>query len=311
MGTSQAQLPGYRETEYPDALCAGRLAALRPYIRQSGNDVRGCWLLKNRKLLDYLLVFIVKGRGIFTVDGEQFDVNDNDLIWIPPDTEHEMSGTSETMHCLYLHFDLVYDRQRSHWDACIPGGTLDLSSWKQYLHPPVNDPAINSLKGKIQVNNSAEIRILLEKMCKEHQQYPAKEALLLSGMLLELIALILRGQETGGQPGSLHSRKLQAAAAYIFNNINGELDAGKMATKFGFSLSHFRKLFREVNGVCPRTLHRTARINRAAELLVYSQKTVSEIADELGFSTIHSFSRAFRDVIKLSPRQYRAGGKQR
>jgi len=53
---------------------------LRPYVRQTGCGWRSPWLLKNRKILDYLLVFIPQGKGIFKIGDQEFPVESGDLI---------------------------------------------------------------------------------------------------------------------------------------------------------------------------------------------------------------------------------------
>ncbi len=52
-------------------------------------------------------------------------------------------------------------------------------------------------------------------------------------------------------------------------------------------------------------MHRRARIRRACELLAYSNLNVSEIAQQLGFSTVHNLSRAFRALNGVPPTTYR------
>ena len=122
------EIPGVRESEPLAESSSWMLNSFSPYVRQSGDQWRPRWQIKSRKLLDYLLVFIADGEGFFIVDGETLALNSGDAVLIPPDTSHEMNGTSEKMHCIYLHFDLIYDPTRSRWDACIPPGTPDRKS---------------------------------------------------------------------------------------------------------------------------------------------------------------------------------------
>jgi AraC-like DNA-binding protein len=42
-------------------------------------------------------------------------------------------------------------------------------------------------------------------------------------------------------------------------------------------------------------------------MLVYSNRSISETAYALGFSTVHNFSRAFSQVTGMSPGAYRRG----
>jgi len=87
--------------------------------------------------------------------------------------------------------------------------------------------------------------------------------------------------------------KIKTAALFIQERAREDLNIASLAKRFGISESHFRKLFRETYGESSLTFHRKARMNKACELLVYTNMNISEIANFLGLSSIHNFSRAF------------------
>ena len=306
-------IPGERPPECPDASLAALLAELKPYVRQAGDGMRPPWLLKERVLLDYLLVFVGSGEGVFSVGpGGPFAVGRGDLVWVPPLTPTEMRGTSKTMRCLYTHLDLVYDPARSHWDACIPGGTLDLSEFAALAHPPLRHPVVGSWSGKLELGErSADALALMAELARRHRLAPGEAALELSGLALELLGLIHRSQngETG-QPGGRRNR-LAAAAAAIQNSADQPKDIKQIARTAGFSESRFRKLFKDVYGRSPGDVQRQARLRKACELLAYGDLNVSQIADRLGYQCVHNFSRAFRTATGMSPTAYREGGQRR
>ncbi|MBT4817213.1 MAG: helix-turn-helix domain-containing protein [Lentisphaerae bacterium] len=49
-------------------------------------------------------------------------------------------------------------------------------------------------------------------------------------------------------------------------------------------------------------------VEHACSLLSYTDMTVSEVSDDTGFFSIHSFSRAFGQAMGMSPRAYRGSG---
>ncbi len=289
--------------EQVNSIDALRLKTFSPYVRQAENSQREQWHIAPRKLLDYLVVFIVEGEGVFSVSDDQFDVGVNDLIWIPPDTFHEMEGTSAKMQCVYIHFDLIYDPLRSHWNAYFPGNTLDLSDLSVLKHPPLNDSEIDQWCGRLTVKNSRLVRELLERLCLEYRRCHSGASLLLSGLLLQLLSELLQTPENLAV-NSYYNEKMQYASESITTNYQGKLDIGRLAKQAGLSKSHFRKIFRETHNISPRSLHQQTRMRRACEMLTYTRMNVSEIAEELGFSNINNFSRAFRNATSISPSQY-------
>ncbi|OQA86879.1 MAG: HTH-type transcriptional activator RhaS [Lentisphaerae bacterium ADurb.Bin242] len=292
------------EVRPPPAETAQRLRSFSPYIRQSGDSIRPKWFLGERKLLDYLIVCIGSGKGVFSVDRKEFEVVENDLVWIPPDTLHWMRGTSEEMHCIYLHFDLLYDPGRSHWNAYVPPGVTDLSKYSERMHPKVSDPLISQWKGKIISGVAPSIKSLFRRICHVHEKFPWQR-LCQAGLFMQMLEEILAGavgQQASGEP---HAALMQQALAHIQSRLDAELDVEAMAETFRMSASYLRKIFKAHFGVSPRTMHRELRIWRACEMLAYSGLNVSETADRLGFSGVQNFSRAFREVTSNSPRFYR------
>ena len=77
------------------------------------------------------------------------------------------------------------------------------------------------------------------------------------------------------------------------------------AEQAGLSLHHFLRLFHEVHGVTPHQYLAKRRICTAQQLLEESQMTISEIADQIGFSGASAFGRMFRQELGCSPSEYR------
>ncbi len=294
-----------RNCKMPDELTLTRIGYLRPFIRQSGDSIRPKWEMGNRKLLDYLLVCVNSGHGVFTLEEERFELEPGDLFWVPPDTPHSMRGDSERMHCIYLHFDLLYDPARSHWDAVIPGGTLDLSAYGHLMHPPLYDAEINLWRGRIPAKSlHGRIWELMRRMCRLHRRSPT-HPLELSGMMLELLELI--GRAFSAAPaGSPWREEPVAAAAYLErHHAEPSLSVAEAARRCGISGSHFRRLFKLRFGVTPLEYLRNFRNRRARELLIYTGLGIGEVAAAAGFHDIYDFSRTFKQLNGVSPLRFR------
>ncbi len=283
---------------------AWRLMNFSPYIRQSGDDIRFKWYMGERKLLDYLAVYIGSGAGIFSVNRREFEVAEDDLIWIPPDTPHWMRGTSAEMQCIYLHFDLIYDPGRSHWNAVIPGGMMDLKKYAARMHPAIDDPVISQWQGKIITAHNPNIKSLFRKICHMHKNFPWQR-LAQAGLFLQLLEEILIETAEHSEQNNPHAVTMQQAVAHLQKHLDKELNVDVMAAGFKMSASYFRKMFKAAYGISPRTMHRELRMWRAGEMLAYSGLNVSEVADRLGFSNVQNFSRAFKEVTSNCPISYR------
>lgn len=83
------------------------------------------------------------------------------------------------------------------------------------------------------------------------------------------------------------------------------LDLDDMASAAGFSRYHFAREFRGVFGETPRAYLSRRRVERAKDLLVHANLTVTEVCMVVGFSSLGSFSRRFRELVGCSPTEYR------
>ena len=303
MALSHDSIPGY---EPGIAL----LSELRPYVRQFGADRRGPWTFGARKLLDYLLVYIAEGRGAFTIAGTRYDAAPGDLFWIPPDTLHAMEGYPPSMVCPYAHFDLVYRPLVSHWDFTVPAGMTDFAELAPLMHPDMSHTPLGKLCGKLQAYSNRRIGELLFEIAAEGGRAQPYASLRMSALMLEIVAEVLRGLAGISAECDPHMPQLLQAADFIRQNCRRDVSVDQAADVCGLSPSHFRRLFAAQFGCCPRTYLRRARIMRAKQLLIGSPMTLSQVAPQCGFATVHSFSRAFHATEGMPPSLYRRRGRR-
>lgn len=83
----------------------------------------------------------------------------------------------------------------------------------------------------------------------------------------------------------------------------------QLARELGISQSHLRARFRASCGGVSLGRHlRRLRLEKACGLLRLTPNRVSEVAEQCGFTSIYSFSRAFRTAYGVSPLGYRSAG---
>lgn len=78
-----------------------------------------------------------------------------------------------------------------------------------------------------------------------------------------------------------------------------------LCTVSGISEAHFARSFKEAFGVPPHRYLLTRRVERARSLLRDTDLTVTEIAFAVGWNSLGTFTRTFRDVTGDSPSQSR------
>ncbi|GAA4538550.1 hypothetical protein GCM10023192_40520 [Amycolatopsis samaneae] len=84
------------------------------------------------------------------------------------------------------------------------------------------------------------------------------------------------------------------------------LDVAALARLTHLSPSHFTRTFRATFGETPHRYLQRRRVERAMMLLRQTERSVTEICADVGFGSLGTFSRTFRDIVGESPTAYRA-----
>lgn len=114
-------------------------------------------------------------------------------------------------------------------------------------------------------------------------------------------------QEYGTSEGALDYRKsvLEAAKAYINQNLQKDLSLDTVATYMHFNAKYFSRLFKELSGMTLSEYIVQLRIEKAAALLVSTEDSVELIAETVGYRSASYLSRKFHDYFGCTPREYR------
>jgi AraC-like DNA-binding protein len=128
------------------------------------------------------------------------------------------------------------------------------------------------------------------------------EELMLSS---RLDALALRRGEPEPARGGLPPATLNRLRGFIDANLGANIDLGSLATNAELSLFHFARAFKQSEGVTPHRYILERRVAKARELLTGSREPLAQIALATGFADQSHFARRFREVVGLSPGEYR------
>ncbi|MDE6608527.1 MAG: AraC family transcriptional regulator [Lachnospiraceae bacterium] len=92
---------------------------------------------------------------------------------------------------------------------------------------------------------------------------------------------------------------------FINENMDIRLTVEQLAEQFFVSPAKLRKCFNSVYGESIYAYIRAYKMRSAAHCLKTTERTISEIAGDFGYDNCSKFSKAFRDVMGVSPTEYR------
>ena len=104
----------------------------------------------------------------------------------------------------------------------------------------------------------------------------------------------------------LNRRMLRARDA-MDRTYAQDLDIPALASVACVSEAHFIRTFRETFGETPHRYLQRRRVERAMFLLRETQRSITDICLDVGFTSLGTFSRTFREIVGQNPTVYRAG----
>ncbi len=104
---------------------------------------------------------------------------------------------------------------------------------------------------------------------------------------------------------SLRDFYIKEAFSYIEQNFQNDISVEDIAACCGLNRSYFGKIFHENTGKSPQEFLISYRMTKAAELLKLTQLSIADIGNAVGYPNQLHFSRAFKNIYGVSPRQWR------
>jgi transcriptional regulator GlxA family with amidase domain len=105
--------------------------------------------------------------------------------------------------------------------------------------------------------------------------------------------------------GGLSPAAMRRVHEYVEAHLHNSIELVELSGIAGLSVFHFAREFKQSAGVTPHYYLVRKRVERAKELLAGTDHSLSEIAFATGFSDQSHFTRHFRQIIGITPGQFR------
>lgn len=98
---------------------------------------------------------------------------------------------------------------------------------------------------------------------------------------------------------------IREALSFIEHNFQNDISIEDIAAVCGLNRSYFGKIFRASLGKSPQEFLLNYRMVKATELLKLTQLSIADIGNAVGYPNQLHFSRAFKNIYGISPREWR------
>lgn len=285
-----------------------QIERLSPYIRVAIDSIlEATWRIDERVIWDYELLYLMEGQLLVTVEGDSYTGSAGDYFFFKPGQRHtiEVIGGARVRQP-HVHFDLTAlpDSQ----EVGVSFKTLEQMSAKErgWLRKNELDAEPYDVPSHFRPGSPLPLEQTLLELIREFETKPPFYELRLKSLLLELLSLIMRERYWESKSGSGGQLELLAEIrSFIERNAHRSVHLAELADRFHISKFYLIHLFKDVFQRTPIQYHQQIRMEKAKAMIHYTHLPMQEIAEQLGYSTIHAFSRAFKSHEGCSPSGYR------
>ena len=125
------------------------------------------------------------------------------------------------------------------------------------------------------------------------------------GLLIELFSIISRYASINRENIKKKQEKIiEDALLSIYKDL-ANVTVSELAARYYLSTGHFSHIFKEVTGSSPLEYINHMKIQKAKDLITYTDYPINKIAIDIGIDDQNYFSRLFKKYTGLSPSEYR------
>ena len=245
------------------------------------------------------IFYLEQGAVEFQVENRSFSLQAGEGIFIPPSQIHTaVNKTDETLPC--CHRAVVFDTNMLE---------QNLPPYCQIYFAPLKLWRIDCVY-PITLNNAENSRLLALMPSIFSLQKPALEQYELSliGTLFlcwqELYNICFSKRNRSISDSSLRM-EIQKILDFLQENFSDSITLSSLSKRAGFSESYFSHSFKNCTGYSPFEYLNRLRIVKSCEMLIRTDKKITEIASLCGFNNISYFNRTFYKIMGISPSSYR------
>ncbi len=214
--------------------------------------------------------WVLSGELQYVIAGKTTVLKARQIFLIPPRIAHQMySAAGFTL--LSIKFTLLHDIQ-------------------------IYEPTVIDLNGE-----GSLLHLLAAEVFSPRLALPWEMDCKYLGALLRLIAPA-SSRESAGVKGD---DPIERAKEYALLHMEEKITTKLLANVAHLSVTQFYRRFVSATGVPPLRWVTEQKLRRANELLLYADRSISNIALELGYTDLPSFSKAYKRWFGLSPQAYR------
>ena len=222
--------------------------------------------------VDYQLIYLVSGHFEVKYDKKKYHLNQGFVIY-PPNMPQKYVDYEDTQR-IWVHFTGMNVEE-----------ILEEYHFKPGVYTSGNSPLAKEMLLQLIVEYTRRPFISNEK-----------------GILLSILSTL---GKSVNHVENISNDKINEAITFITMHYNTDINIKELASSCNLSQSRFMYLFKEQTGMAPHAYQQTLRIKNSMTLLTSTKLKIVEVGKQCGYEDSLYFSRIFKKLVGVSPKEYR------
>jgi len=245
------------------------------------------------------IAYVDKGEVGVAADNSGFDLRQGEAIFHKPNEYHNIWAKNQYANIIIISF-VCHSPAMSFFENKI----IKLNNIHQALLANIisageacfSDPLDDVYQTKLNINPQATfgsaqviknyIELLLIRLIQDNTDFSRRERVSRSATMQN------------------ETRIVEAVEQFLADNIYTSITFSDVLQNVCFSKSYLTKLFRRHTGMSVMEYYLNLKISESQKLISERELSFTEVAEKLKFSSIHYFSRIFKNKIGMTPSEY-------
>ncbi len=230
----------------------------------------------------FMLIFIKSGNGIFLLNGKKYAYEPGTAVILScVDYFQKLADGSDTTLMALEFFDDVFSGRMLEF--------FNIALLPHILPLDIRFDSIAKLFDMLQVECSSRL----------------KHGNLFAHNIIKELLIFTMDKSGQGLPHISQDIKTGLALLYTYAHFREPISLEQVASHIHYSANYFHHSFRKNTGIPFKKFLHNLRLTYSANLLLYTEASVSEVCFDSGFNSIQYFSTSFKKRFGCSPRDFR------
>lgn len=241
---------------------------------------------------EFEFIYLEKGYAKFYIDGDEYKIEAGDFLFVNSGSIH----SGEELVRRSIGYAIVFDLRllfSEEPDYCKHEYFLPLLNKRIYIPSFVKDDIIRE-----------DIRKIISSFIEKSYGYELHIKSLLFSIFWRLFKFHAERQKENGRLG-YKTERIKDVLNYINQNFSKDLTLDELSKQVDMSKFYLCRLFKDSLRMSPVEYINKVRIEKATELLINTDMSISEIALECGFNNISYFIKVFKRYMNITPLKFR------